>query len=630
MNPIRQLLYQYLNKGISRRQFVSALVAVGVGSAAAGKMAKSLAVPKVQAPIVQLEDVTGGRITCELLREWGVEFVFGNTGAYEAGFVDALVDYPDIRYVMGLHEGPVMAMADGYSRISGKTAFVNVHAITGTANALGAMVNAWTDNSSVVVTVGMSETSSQNLGAFTETNKLESVPELYSKLSFRVSRTENLSESMRRAFQLASALPSGPVFLGVPMDVWIRRIAKTEIIPAQRSSRENRPVPETTAIRKAAELLAQARNPLLISGAELPRWGGLSELVELADWLGATVTGDTTASRSSMGFPSAHPRFLGPLARPIETDEAFDLALIAGASRFTLMRGGRDLIPKEATVVELGIREDHLARNYPADLLLFGHAEGTLQLLLEEVKQRSVDAAVLQRRRRNGEALAQKRRSRLQEKLEQMWDAFPIAPERLAAEINRAVDSDAVIVTETVSSDAYVRDYIDFDQPGGGRRHVISSGGSLGWGLGAGCGVKLGAPGHQVVTLLGDGGFQFATQALWTARRFEIPMIVILFNNRNYQANRWALAGLRGRSVETGKFIGVSLEDPDIDHVGIARSYGLDGERVERPEQIAPALQRAVSAERRGRFYLLDVIVDRRGGAAEVRWHEKYSLFEAD
>ena len=104
------------------------------------------AVPESERDVI-LNDVTGGRITCETLKLWGVKYVFGNTGAYEAGFVDALVDFEDIHYVLGLQEGSVMAMADGYARITGQTSFVNIHSITGTANALGLIVNAWADSS---------------------------------------------------------------------------------------------------------------------------------------------------------------------------------------------------------------------------------------------------------------------------------------------------------------------------------------------------------------------------------------------------------------------------------------------------------------------------------------------------
>ncbi|MCH7982334.1 MAG: hypothetical protein IID59_12615, partial [Proteobacteria bacterium] len=205
-----------------------------------------------------------------------------------------------------------------------------------------------------------------------------------------------------------------------------------------------------------------------------------------------------------------------------------------------------------------------------------------------------------------------------------VWDSDPIAPERLAAEIDSAIASNAIVVTEGVTSDAAIWDYVRFDQAGGGRRHLISSGGSLGWGVGAAIGTKLGAPDTQVVALVGDGGFQFAVQALWTAKRFEVPLIIVIFNNLGYQANRWALAGQKGRAVATGKYIGISLDDPQIDHVGIARAYGLEGERVDNPSDLAAALKRAVAAENSGRAYVLDVIIDRRGGGSDASWHEKY------
>lgn len=517
-----------------------------------------------------------------------------------------------------------MAMADGYARITGRTSFVNIHSITGTANALGLIVNAWADSSPVVVSVGLSETSGENLGVFTETTKLEAIPELYTKLAFRSSRVENLGESLRRAFRLASVLPSGPVFLGVPSDVWASKTEQASLIPAERTISQNRIYPDSSAVEQAADWLVAADNPLLIAGAELPRWGGLAELAAISDMLGATVSGDTSSSRSSMGFPSDHPRYLGALRGPLEPATVFDVVLIAGASRLSLSRRGHPLIPPGARIIEVGLREEHLARNYPADLLIYAHAEATLEQLQTAIGSRNPDQAAVSTRNRAAEALKQQGQARKQQLLEQVWDTDPIAPERLAAEIDRAIARDAVVVTEGVSSDAAIWDYVAFDQPGGGRRHLISSGGSLGWGIGAAIGAKLGAPDKQVVALVGDGSYQFAVQALWTAKRFEVPMIVVIFNNLGYQANRWALAGLRGRAAETGQFIGISLEDPQIDHVGIARAYGLDGERVTRPADLAGALQRAIAAEENGQGFVLDVIIDRRGGGADADWHEKY------
>ncbi len=621
---LRNVFQQLLSGSISRRQFLSRLAQLGVGAMAAAQLADVFAaVPESERDLI-LNDATGGRITCETLKLWGVEYVFGNTGAYEAGFVDALVDFPDIHYVLGLQEGSVMAMADGYARITGQTSFVNIHSITGTANALGLIVNAWADSSPIVISVGFSERSGENLGVFTETNKLETIPELFTKLSFRSSRVENLGESLRRAFRLASVLPTGPVFLGVPSDVWAGATEHTSLIPASRTISASRIQPDSNAIEQAAQWLVDADNPLLIAGAELPRWGGLAELSAISEQLGATVSGDTSSSRSSMGFPTNHPRYLGAMRGPIETGTPFDAVLIAGASRLSLSRRGHPLIPTEAKIIEIGLREDHLARSYPADLLIYAHAEETLRQLQAAIQSRRPDPASVSTRANAARQLKQRKNAQRSEALKRVWDSNPIAPERLASEIDRAIASNAIVVTEGVSSDAPIWDYVAFDQPGGGRRHLISSGGSLGWGVGAAIGAKLGAPDNQVVALVGDGSYQFAIQALWTAKRFEIPLIIVIFNNLGYQANRWALAGLGGRAAATGHYIGISLDDPQIDHVGIAKAYGHDGERVSRSADLGAAMKRAIAAEKSGGVYVLDVIVDRRGGGADAAWNEKY------
>ena len=621
---LRDVFQLLLSGSISRRQFLNRLGQLGVGAMAATQLADVFAaVPESERNVI-LNNVTGGRITCETLKLWGVKYVFGNTGAYEAGFVDALVDFEDIHYVLGLQEGSVMAMADGYSRITGKTSFVNIHSITGTANALGLIVNAWADSSPVVISVGFSERSGENLGVFTETNKLESIPELFTKLSFRSSRVENLGESLRRAFRLSSVLTSGPVFLGVPSDVWAGQTEQTSLIPASRTVSTNRIHPDSSAVEQAAQWLVDAENPLLIAGAELPRWGGLAELATISDQLGATVSGDTASSRSSMGFPSDHPRYLGAMRAPIETETPFDVVLIAGASRLSLSRRGHPLIPTKAKIIEIGLREEHLARGYPADLLIYAHAEETLGQLVDAIRARNPDQAKARSLSRVASELKEQKVAQRTALLERVWDSTPIAPEQLASELNRVIASDGVVVTEGVSSDAAIWDYVTFDQPGGGRRHLISSGGSLGWGVGAAIGAKLGAPDKQVVALVGDGSYQFAVQALWTAKRFELPLIVVIFNNLGYQANRWALAGLRGRAADTGHYIGISLDDPQIDHVGIAKAYGHDGERVNRPRDLGEALKRAVAAEQHGGLYVLDVIVDRRGGGADADWHENH------
>ena len=627
---LRQALFDLVNGGVSRRDFLVLVKAAGVGAVAAKQLVGSAsanngavgALPEA-GEFIALKRATGGKVTAEFLRAWGVTHVFGNTGAYEAGFVDALVDYPDIQYVLGLHEGPVMAMADGYARVTGKTAFVNIHSITGTANALGLIVNAHADNSPVVVSVGFSAGSGENLGVFTETTKVESIAELYTKLSFRASNPANLSESLRRAFRLAGTTPSGPVFLGVNADVWNSEIENVRIIPKGRSATPGPLHADDTQIENAASMLARAINPLLVAGAELPRWGGLAELAAIADQLGAVVSGDTSSSRSSMGFPSKHPRYLGAMRRAVKPETPFDLVLLAGASRFSLARGGHPLVPTRAQIIEIGVREDHLSRNYPVDHLIYADAGETLAAIASRLDDMPIDESAVARRRSEGEALRRKTRAPIESELEKVWDETPIAPERLAAEIDRAIDPSAVVVTEGVSSDRYIWDHVSFDQPGGGRTHEISSGGSLGWGVGAAVGAKIGAPEKSVIALVGDGSFQFGLQALWSAQRMALGVIVVIFDNRAYQANRWAIAGQKGRGAATGKYIGISLDDPAIDHVAMAGGYGVAGEQVTDPDALSAALARAVAAEKEGKSYVLDVVIAKRGPGADAKpWHE--------
>jgi len=620
---LRKATFGLMGGAVSRREFLNALQAAGIGAAAATEIARAASDDGATAPAKTIRHATGGKVTCEHLSEWGVRHVFGNTGAYEAGFVDALVDYPQIGYVLGLHEGPVMAMADGYARITGGPSFVNIHSITGAANALGMIVNAYADNSPVVVSVGLSGNSGENLGVFTETFRAESVADLYTKLAFRASTPANLAESLRRAFRMAESPAPGPVVLGVASDVWSGAIPETRIISRRRSGAPHLVQPAPADIAAAAAKLVAARNPLLVAGAELPRWGGLPELVNIADRLGAMVSGDTAASRSALGFPPDHPLYVGVMRGPVQSEEPIDVVLLAGASRLTLARTDQRLIPESAQIIEIGIRDEHLARDYPVDQLIFADAGAALAAIDELLAAAVLDNEAVAARRRANEARSAARRRELAERLRSTAGERPTAPERLVAELDRLIDRRAIIVTEGVSSDQFITDYLHVDAVKGGRTHLVSSGGSLGWGVGAAVGAKLAAPDRPVIALVGDGSFQFGLQALWTAQRQRQPVTVVIFNNHGYQANRWAIAGLKGRGAATGRFVGVNIGDPDIDHVAIAKGYGAGGERVDDANMLAAAMRRAGAAAANGRSYVIDAIIAQRGpGAQAAGWRE--------
>jgi len=156
---------------------------------------------------------------------------------------------------------------------------------------------------------------------------------------------------------------------------------------------------------------------------------------------------------------------------------------------------------------------------------------------------------------------------------------------------------------------------------------IGTTGSSLGWGGGAAIGVKLAQPNRQVALVIGDGSFMFGPQALWTMARYEIPIITVVWNNRNYQTVRHAFHKIGKKAAKTGRYPGTYLGSPEIDFTGLAGSMGVKGKRVVKPEDSKPALERAVGETKAGKPYLVDVIISTWGdGAGSSSWHQKFSL----
>ena len=156
---------------------------------------------------------------------------------------------------------------------------------------------------------------------------------------------------------------------------------------------------------------------------------------------------------------------------------------------------------------------------------------------------------------------------------------------------------------------------------------VETTGSALGWGVGAAIGVKLAQPDRQVVALQGDGGFMFAqAESLWTMARYEVPVIVVIFNNRSYNGPRNKILKAGGKAAQVGKDMICYLGDPDVDFAKVAAGFGVKGEVRVAPEQVGPAIRRAIESTREGKPYLIDAVVGRTGLAADSTWHPKYSV----
>jgi len=330
-------------------------------------------------------------------------------------------------------------------------------------------------------------------------------------------------------------------------------------------------------------------------------------------------------------FPTTHPAYLGELGDDAALAARIDCFWSLGGHMFK--HGARPAsppIPPGADTIHTGLNEGELGRNFPVDIAAVAGMKATAGAVLAELRGRGGPDSAMVARRASIADMAARRRADLATVADREAGNTPIATSRLMRELNAVMAQDASVVSEVVSSDQYLRYYLDFDhrQPIESRRRSFdTTGGVLGWGVAAAIGVKIGLPQRETWCLTGDGALNFGAQSLWTAARYEVPIGIVVFNNGQYQSNRRFLHWYGGRAAATGHYPGVNLGHPDIDHVALAKAYGIEGESVAEPEMLRAALGRAARAIRQEkRPYLVDVRIEKRYGGAQSDWFDFFSV----
>ena len=208
-----------------------------------------------------------------------------------------------------------------------------------------------------------------------------------------------------------------------------------------------------------------------------------------------------------------------------------------------------------------------------------------------------------------------------------MWNNVPLATERLCYEMNQVLEEDAIVLKET--GGATPRLWMDF---GPDKKQLIgqTTGYALGWSCGAAMGAKIAQPDRQVVALVGDGAMLFGQlESLWTASRYDIPIIIVVFNNRSYDGERGRIhmfSKVARKDKSMWKDMSCYLGNPDVDYLAIAKGFAIGGEQISRPEEIRPAFERAAAVTREGRPYVIDALLARRGPGADSTWHPEISI----
>jgi benzoylformate decarboxylase len=548
--------------------------------------------------------VSGKQAFLEILKQEGVSVMFGNPGTTELPLMDGLAREPDIRYVLALHEGVAIAMADGYALAGGGLAAVNVHIAPGLGNAMGMLYDAMKSGAPMLLTAGQHDQS------FTVTepilwSELPPIARPFVKWSTEVRRLEDLPRVVRRAAKTALAQPTGPVFLSLPVDVLnaerdIELGAPTRIAP--------RVVGDRHAVERAARLLAGAERPLIVAGDCVAHADALAELVELADLVGAPVMLECAAS--TCNFPFTHPLYAGAMPRLMPQIRALlmqhDLLFSVGGDLFLLsLPDDVEPMPAGLPIVHLDVDPWELGKNYPEAVSILGDPKATLPEIADAVRRHTGargHPAAGQRR----DALAAAHRqslAALTRKAESEAHRVPLSPLALVHALAGCVPAEAVIVDESISSGLGVRNFFPCRDA---RSFFGLRGGGIGWGLPAALGVKLAQPHRPVVALVGDGSSMYSFQTLWTAARENLAVLYVIFNNASYRILKQRVWALKGFAAQDDRYVGMDLEPP-IDFIGLAKSLGVPAERVEKTADVSGAVTRGFAA---GGPYLIDARLD--------------------
>lgn len=539
----------------------------------------------------------------------GMTHMFGNPGTVEQGFLDVLDEYASMKYILTLQETIAVAMADGYARATKRPTLVQLHSGVGLGNGIGMLYQALRGNAPLVVIASEAGIKYEAMDAQMATD-LVAMARPVTKWAARVTDSGSLLRMVRRAIKIAATPPMGPVFLALPADV-LDAPNDEPVLPTSIPS--TRTVPSDDDIAAAARLLAGAQRPLLIIGDGIAFSGAYAELARVAEMLGAPVWG---ANSSEVNLPFSHPLWKGKLghmfgANSSRVTREADAILIVGTYVFPEVfpyLKTEDVFAPGARIVHIDLNAYEIAKNFNVDLGIVADPKLSLAKLAQVLgaamtpAQTAAAAARLQaaadeKAAAHQAALAADRKVR---------DEVPLHASRFMEELAQQVPDDVIVFDEGLTTtNAPLPRYLKLDHPD---QFFLTRGGSLGVGIPGALGLKLAYPDRTVIGFTGDGGSMYTIQALWTAAHHKINAKFVICNNQSYMLLKLNLAQYwKEQGIPAGAFPdSFDLIDPVVDFVKIAESMGVPGARVERPEQVGPAIRQMLAHD--GPF-LIDLVV---------------------
>ncbi len=545
-------------------------------------------------------ELNGAQIVIQSLKDEGVEYIFGYPGGAVLHLYDALFQQDDVKHILVRHEQGATHAADGYARATGKPGVVLVTSGPGATNAVTGIATAYMDSIPMVVISGQVPSAVIGSDAFQEVDMV-GITRPCVKHNFLVSDVTKIAETIKKAFYVATSGRPGPVVIDIPKDITAPEVKVPYSYPKKVEMRSYHPA--TTGnkgqIKKAIELLLTAQRPVIYAGGGVVLGEGSKELTELAHTLGFPVT------QTLMGlgaFPSTDKQFVGMLGmhgtyEANMTMHESDLILAIGARFDDRVTGKLDMFCPYAKIIHVDIDPASISKTVKVDVPIVGEVKLVINQLLDGLKE----AKYKINKSASETWWNQVNQWRSVECMEFDRNSRAIKPQFVIEQLYEVTKGEAFVTSDVGQHQMWAAQYYPFDKP---RRWINSGGlGTMGFGLPAAIGVKLAHPNADVACVTGDASIQMCIQELSTALQYKTPVKIINLNNSYLgMVRQWQEFSYQSRYSH-------SYMDTIPDFVKLAEAYGHVGIRVEKPEDVRGALEKAFAMKDRTVF--LDILTDK-------------------
>lgn len=546
-----------------------------------------------------MELLSGADMIVRFLKDEGIEYIYGYPGGAALHIYDALFRQDAVQHILVRHEQAAVHMADGYARATGKPGVVLVTSGPGATNTITGIATAFMDSIPMVVLCGQVPTHLIGEDAFQETDMI-GVSRPVVKHSMTIRHPSEIPDVLKKAFYIASTGRPGPVVVDIPKDMTAPNERFEYVYPKKVKLRSYNPAVRGHAgqIKKAVDMLVAARRPIIYSGGGVILGRASARLIELARTLGFPVTNTLMGLG---GYPATDPQNLGMLGMhgTYEANMAMhhsDLILAVGARFDDRVTNATDKFCPGARIIHIDIDPASISKTVNVDVPIVGPVDSVLKDMLALLKESKAEP--------DREALAawwkQLEEWRAYHGMRYARSETAIKPQQVIEAVYRVTRGEAFVTTDVGQHQMFAAQYYKFDKP---NRWINSGGlGTMGFGLPAAMGIKLNFPDDEVVCVTGEGSIQMNIQELSTCKQYNLPVKIINLNNQSLgMVKQWQDMNYESRHSH-------SYMESLPDFIKLVEAYGHVGIRVDRVEDLEPALEKAFAMK--DKLVFLDIYVD--------------------